>query len=377
MEIPDAKLIAELLDYAVGVRRALHARPELSGQEYGTSEFIRRELEGMGYTVCGIRTGLVTEARGSRGGTIALRADTDALPVTEKTGLPFAATCGRMHACGHDGHTAMLLAAAKLFTLRTPERNVRLIFQYGEEGEGGAEKMIAGNCLDGVSEIYAFHLCPELAKGTFATNSSCLFAGVMEFDVRLTGKSSHCAAPDEGADALAAAARFVIESKAALGGENTLMHTGKLVAGSARNIVAGEAALECSFRYREKSALAAAKERLGELLSDIRERTGVSGAMTVRAVYPPLVNDARCVAKLRALTGAGHMDGRFTAEDFAFYAEKVPACMCWLGVRDETHTSPLHSDTFDFDESVMKEGIRAFAMLGDAELISAAEPHKE
>ena len=378
MDILSAQEIGELLGYAVRMRRVLHACPELSGKELRTSAILRRELESMGYSVRGIHTGLVTEARGREGGTIALRADFDALPVTEKTGLPFAADCGRMHACGHDAHSAMLLAAAKRFSYRPPARNVRLVFQFGEEGEGGAATMIEGGATHGAEEIYAFHLCPELEKGRFATNSSALFAGVMEFDVDIAGRSSHCAAPEQGADALAAAACFVTESKRMLeecGG--CLMHTGKAAAGNARNIIAADAHLECSFRYRERDALVRAREELNGLCVSLGEKYGVVFSLTVRAVYPPLVNDPRCVSKIRALTGAGHMDGRYTAEDFAFYAEIMPACMCWLGVRDGTHTSPLHSDTFDFDENVMAEGIKAFVALGDADLISAAMPHKE
>ena len=361
----------ELLAYAVKIRRALHSMPELSGEEYRTSAFIRSELEGMGYKVRSVHTGLIAETDGgSDDGIVALRADFDALPITERTGLPFAAACGRMHACGHDGHTAMLLAAARRFAAVPPRRRVRLIFQYGEEGEGGAEKMIEGGALEGVTEIYAFHLCPELEKGRFATNAETLFAGVMEFDVDITGKSSHCASPENGADAIAAAARFISEGKrTAEKHGDALMHTGKVSAGSARNIVADSAHLECSFRYCDKSRLAEVRSALEELLRGLDSEYGTESAVKVHALYPPLVNDGRCVRKMGVLTGAEYIGGRYTAEDFAFYTEKVPGCMCWLGIRDEKHTSPLHSDTFDFDESVLAKGIEAYIAVADAKSI--------
>lgn len=362
----------ELLAYAVKMRRALHSMPELSGEEYHTSAFIRRELEGMGYTVRSVHTGLIADTDGGSedDGIIALRADFDALPITERTGLPFAAACGRMHACGHDGHTAMLLAAAKRYAEVPPRRKVRLIFQYGEEGEGGAEKMIEGGALEGVTEIYAFHLCPELEKGRFATNSETLFAGVMEFDVDIKGKSSHCASPAGGADAIAVAARFITEAKRmAEKHGDALMHTGKINAGSARNIVADAAHLECSFRYRDKSRLAEVRSGLEDTLRGLDSEYGTGSAINIHALYPPLVNDKRCVRKMMVLTDAEYIDGRYTAEDFAFYTEKVPGCMCWLGIRDEKHTSPLHSDTFDFDESVLVKGIAAFIAVADAKSI--------
>ena len=370
----DGLSINGLLEYAVGVRRALHAIPELSGCEYETSAYVRARLEELGYAVRAVHTGLIADVPGGSGGIVALRADFDALPITERTGLPFAASCGRMHACGHDGHTAMLLAAAKAFAARPPKRRVRLIFQFGEEGEGGAEKMIEGGALDGVTEIYALHLCPELEKGKLATNDGTLFAGVMEFDADIAGRSSHCASPETGADAVMAAARFVVESKRiAESGGGALMHTGRAEAGSARNIVADRAHLECSFRYFDKGRLAEVRDELKELLARLDGEFGTRSGITVHALYPPLVSDARCVRKMRALAGAEHIDGRYTAEDFAFYAEKVPGCMCWLGIRDENHTSPLHSDTFDFDESVMAKGIETFVALGDAESIQAGD----
>lgn len=358
----------ELFAYAVNMRRKLHACPELSGKEFVTSALIRGELERMGYEVKSAHTGLFTDVRGlGNGAKLAFRADFDALPVRERTGLPFAADCGNMHACGHDAHTAMLLTAAAYFSEHPPARDIRLIFQFGEEGEGGALTMIENGAVDGVDEIYAFHLSPEISKGVFATTADCaLFAGVMEFDVRVKGKTSHCASPESGADALASAMRFATEAKRrAEENGGALLHTGKMSGGSARNVVADDALLQCSFRYTEKTGLERGRAIIGEVLAECDALYGTHSEVTVKAVYPPLVNDASCVARLARAVNVTHSGGRFTAEDFAFYLEKVRGCMCWLGVRDETHRSPLHSDTFDFDESVLALGAEAFVKLAE------------
>ena len=272
-----------------------------------------------------------------------------------------------MHACGHDGHTAMLLAAAKYFSVRPPVRDVRLIFQFGEEGEGGALTMIENGALDGVSEIYAFHLSPETEKGAFATTADeALFAGVMEFDVIVKGRNSHCASPGLGADAIASAMRFAMNAKAATeerGG--ALFHTGKITGGSARNVVADRARLACTFRYVKKSGLENARKIIDRTLAECDWKFGTKSEIRVRAVYPPLLNASECVERLAKVVKLSRSPGRFTAEDFAFYLEKVKGCMCWLGVRDENHTSPLHSDTFDFDESVLAAGTAAFIGLAN------------
>lgn len=357
---------AELLPYMREVRRRLHGLPELSSCEYGTSAYLKTQLIDLGYSPRAAHTGLIADVKGREGGkTLAFRADFDALPIVERTGLPFASTNGNMHACGHDGHTAMLLGAAKFFAARPPARNVRLIFQFGEEGDGGAATMIEQGALDGVDEIYAFHLCPDLEKGRIGTNSRALFAGVVEFDVIFAGRSSHCAARSEGADALAAAVDFAVGARRYSVGAKTLVHVGKITGGRARNVVADDARAECSFRYFEAADRDRIVSGLRELVGECGGLHGARGELAIRAAYPPLVNDPACVNKLAAVTAIEEMPGRFTAEDFAFYLERVPGCMAWLGVRDDAHRSPLHSDTFDFDESVLVRGAETFIKLAE------------
>jgi len=166
--------------------------------------------------------------------------------------------------------------------------------------------------------------------------------------------------------ALAAAAEFYKKLDSCRGSRaNTLLHVGALAAGTARNVVACAAELKCSFRFFDKADMPPVLDDVRRLIENTDAAFGTTGRLDVRSVYPPLVNDAKCVGRLGKLTELTKTDGRYTAEDFAFYLERVPGCMAWLGVRDEKHDSALHSDTFDFDETVMLTGAELFIKLAD------------
>ena len=352
--------------YAVKTRRILHSMPELSDEEYKTSEFLYGELTSMGYKPVRIHTGMFVDVKGSEGKkTVALRCDFDALPVCEKTGLPFASNNGCMHACGHDAHTAMCLSVAKVLAGSPPKNNVRLIFQFGEEGAGGAARMIDGGAIDDIDMIFALHLSPDVLKGNFSTCAGAMFAGVIEFDAEFYGKSSHVAMLDEGSDALAAAVAFMgdAQSGAAKLGSKVRLHVGKVSAGSARNIVADYAKLECTLRFHDKKdgidVLAAAEKAL----TAADAKFGTAGKINILTEYPPLINDAAAVEEFLRHADAAEAKPAFTAEDFAMYLQRTRGCMAWLGVRDGAHTYPLHSDKFDFDESAMLSGIDVLLKL--------------
>lgn len=359
-------LIMGKVDYLIATRRALHKMPELSGCEYETSEYIAAELKRMGHKFRRLGTGIVCDVRGENTSrTVALRADIDALPIVERNDCDYKSESGRMHACGHDAHTAMLLCIAGELSERKPLTNVRLIFQYGEEGEGGAEKMIEMGAIDGADEIFAFHMCPELDKGKLASCDGAMFAGTVEFDVKFGGKSCHCAVKEEGLDALGAATHFCELARGVNSDcrNNTLFHIGKLTGGVARNVVADCATCYCTLRYFDYSDMDKLMMRLEKMLVECDNTFATSHRLTVTAVYPPLINNPASLNKLRALTVIKECAPRYTAEDFAFYLEKIPGCMCWLGCKDELHHSPLHSDTFNLDENSLVTGVELYEKI--------------
>lgn len=355
----------EIKDYVVKMRRALHRIPELSDEEFETGKFLAARLKEMGLKYRCIHTGLYADMAGvDKTRTVALRCDMDALPVSEKTDLDFKAE-KNMHACGHDGHMAIVLGVAKLLTTRKPDCNVRLIFQFGEEGDGGADKMIKKGVLDGVDEIYAFHLCPELEKGKLASCEGAMFAGTVEFDVLIAGQSSHCADREKGKDALLSVRDFLsaypdVNSQHAL---NTLFHIGRVDCGSARNVVADSAKIYCTLRYFDSYQSEAVMMNVSRLLAKADKLHGTDSKVVVNAVYPPLINSSYALSRVKEVAEVLNCKPRYTAEDFAFYTQKVMGCMTWLGVKDEKHFSPLHSDTFGFDESALFVGVETMFKL--------------
>ena len=352
--------------YVRDMRRALHRIPELSGVEFKTSDFLYENLVSLGYAPVRIHTGMYADcpsANGELSPAIALRCDMDALPITEKNDVPFRAE-KNMHACGHDGHMAIVLGVAKVLKESPPENAVRLIFQYGEEGEGGADKMIESGVLNGVNEIYAFHLCPELEKGRISSTVGAMFAGAAEFDIEIVGKASHCASRKEGKDAVSALGCFFehkadIERKYA----GTLLHVGKVTAGSARNIVADRADLKCTFRFFDEGDCDGAIEDIKVILAAADKQEGTTSSLKIMTVYPPLVNSRKAYEKLCSAAKIEECNARHTAEDFAFYTKKIDGCMAWLGIRDENHFSPLHSDTFGFDEDALMLGVETMLSI--------------
>lgn len=356
------------LNYLIETRRKLHAIAELSGKEYKTSEFITAELRRLGYKPQRIETGVYCDI-GHGAPRLAFRADIDALPIKENTTVTktdFAAE-GAMHACGHDGHTANLLNVARILggKSKTP---VRLIFQFGEEGIGGSRTMIDGGVLDGVGEIYALHLCPEIEQGKIGYCYGGMFAGCVEFDISVEGKSCHCAMPENGADAIRASLDIADAAFDCAKSNNLLINLGKIGGGAARNIVSGDCVGEYTLRFYETGKCEAVMLGIERAALAADDKYGTKHTLITRSVYPPLINNALAVDKVRSLMGDACISvaPRNTAEDFSNYLSEVPGCMVWLGIRTDKHTSPLHSDTFSFDESALLLGTEMFLKLIEA-----------
>ena len=355
------------MQYLTETRRKLHAMAELSCREYKTSDFVYSELKRFGYKPKRIGTGVFCD--GGKGNMIALRADIDALPIKENTavtGCDFAAEGNVMHACGHDGHTANLLNVARI-TAGT-KRNVRFIFQFGEEGYGGSVEMINGGVLDGVDEIYALHLCPELDSGKIGYCYGGMFAGCVEFDCETRGKASHCACPDEGNNAIASAIYLYDAIRAAAERNGLLFNLGKIEGGSARNIVPDKCVAEYTIRFYDGAKSEDVMMCAARAAASADDKFGTQTDIITREVYPPLINNALAVDKVRLVAGesAVEVKPRYTAEDFSNYLNKTPGCMVWLGIGGEGHRSPLHSDTFSFDEKSLLAGTELFLKLIEA-----------
>lgn len=356
-------------EYLTATRRKLHALAELSGKEYKTSAFITEELKSFGFKPKAIGTGVFCDV--GKGPRLALRADIDALPIKENvefTGVDFAADGEVMHACGHDGHTANLLNVARIVGSKS-DVPLRFIFQFGEEGIGGSEAMIDGGVLDGVEEIYALHMCPELDEGKVGYCYGAMFAGCVEFDVEFKGVASHCATPEKGADAVRASIHAANKAFDAAKAHNLLINLGKIHGGAARNIVADKCVSEYTLRFYDTAKSEAVVMAVERALIEADDVFGTEHDLITSAVYPPLINNALCVDKIRSIMGdrAVAVEPRNTAEDFSNYLNKVRGAIVWLGTKkDGKYSVPLHSDKFSFDESALLTGTELFLKLIEA-----------
>jgi amidohydrolase len=363
-----------MTDNAVAYRRALHAIPELGDDLPETLAFVQQRLEPLGAELTRPVKGAVCAYfdAGAKE-TLALRADMDALPVAEATGLPFASRhAGCMHACGHDGHTAIMLASAEsaAAALRAGgkfPRNLLFVFQPAEETTGGAKSICESGIFEkyGVTRIFGLHLWPKVPLGRIASRPGPLMARSNEVTLEASGKSVHVSKASEGIDALRAAAEWMRRAYAyAEGLPPDVLRTlqfGHMTAGTVRNAVAGEARVEGTLRTYDEKAAEMIRARLKEIAADVAAETRCRMAVTYSEGYPAVWNDERLFADVTAALGGGAVlpleKPVLAAEDFSFYQRRVPGVFFFLGVGD---TSELHSPRFAWnDEAVLPAG-RAF-----------------
>ncbi len=348
-------------------RRALHQIPELDRQLPKTLDYLKQNLH---------HCALFTPAQGSlcayfdfgRPGTVAFRSDMDALPITENTGLPFASQHpGRMHACGHDGHMAILLELAhRLSQKKTCPNNILLIFQCAEETTGGARDICDSGVLEQyhVKAIFGLHLWPGLPAGQLFSRPGPLMAGSCEVDVEISGRSAHIARAAEGADALAAGLELYrratqLEERV---GNGCLLKFGKMESGSVRNAVSDKTRLEGSLRAFREEDSQALKQGLSDLCRQVGD--GCTATVSYSVGNPPVVNDEALFAKVRQFSTISELPAPvMTAEDFSCYQQKVPGLFLFLGLGEGM---TLHSDQFDFDEENLKKGADFFEKLAEA-----------
>jgi hippurate hydrolase len=371
----------------IRIRRDLHANPELGFREHRTAAMVANLLSQWGYSVTtGVGgTGVVGQLKRGHGGRrLGLRADMDALPVSEKTGLAWASKVpGVMHACGHDGHTATLLAAGETIARSARfEGTVNLIFQPAEEGAGGAVRMID----DGLFErfpcdaIFAFHNMPGLATGSFMFRSGPTMASSDDVTVHLSGVGGHGAMPHTTTDVIVAASSIVLALQSVVSRnvdplDTAVVSVGALHAGQAGNVIPDRATLELSVRALNGEVRALLRRRIVEIVESQARSLGVEAMIDWRPGYDVLVNDADCTAFASdvalSLFGPDRVvaDGRrFTAsEDFAFMLQKVPGCYFFVGngLAGQPGGCMVHNPGYDFNDQIIEPAARLWATLVD------------
>ncbi|MEQ8292396.1 MAG: M20 aminoacylase family protein [Roseovarius sp.] len=373
--------IAGFADDMTAWRRHLHTHPELGFDCHETAAFVVDRLREFGITE--IETGIATsgvvaviEGRGE-GPTIGLRADMDALPIMEATGLDYAsAVPGRMHACGHDGHTTMLLGAARyLAETRNFAGRVALIFQPAEEGPGGGRVMVEEGILEryGISEVYALHTLPGAAEGSFETCPGPIMAGVDTFHIDVTGLGGHGAMPHETRDPVVAAAGMVqaiqtIVSRNHYALDELVVSVTQIHTGSAENIVPETAYINGTIRSFDPKVQAMVHRRLEEIVAGQAASYGVTAALRIDVGYPATINHpdqtgfAAGIAREVATGGAVVDDRRkeMGAEDFSYLLAQRPGAYLFLG---QGEAAGLHHPKFDFNDAVAPVGASFFARL--------------
>lgn len=362
----------ELLTQLTADRRALHRIPETDASLPETAAYLRRRLAVLPCAVFSPwESAVCAWFDFGKSETVAFRSDMDALPVCERSGLPFASTHeGRMHACGHDGHMAMLLSLADFVAAQQAlPRNVLLIFEPAEETTGGAEPICKTGILEQyrVSRIFGLHLWPELPKNAVATRPGGMMARSAQLCVEITGKSVHLAHWREGADALWAAALFLQRVYALAEREQTcLLRFGCCTSGTVNNAVSDRSRLEGSLRCFSDGQFDRLFGGMERIARDVAAETGCSLHVGRSDGYRAVTNDAALLDAVRpAVPELREAPATYITEDFSAYQRRVPGVFFLLGTGGEA----LHSPQFTFDESVLLTGaalLRRLAVLGDA-----------
>lgn len=367
----------ELAQDLIRWRRELHQHPELGMEEWRTSAFIEERLREIGVddiiTMAG--TGKVALLRGtSEGPTVMLRADMDALPIGDGKAVEYASTiAGRAHLCGHDGHTAMLLGAAKLLKQRGIARgNVKLVFQPAEEILRGAKALIAEGVLEQpkVEAAFGLHVSPNYSVGQIAVCPGPSYAYSDALNVTIEGKAGHAAYPHQGIDSIAIATQVVtalqqVVSRMTNPLASAVVTIGKFHAGHARNVIAPQVVMEGTIRTHDAAVRKQVHSAITKIITGICEAYGANSYLDIIPGARPVLNDESLIPHLREAvqhvpgTAALQMTEPSTAgEDFSYYTELVPSLFFWLGVRNEQRgiVHGLHHPLFDLDEEALPIG---------------------
>jgi len=364
----------------VALRRDIHREPELGFDTRKTAEKVLAALDGLPLDLqTGVaENGIVATLRGGDDGpVVGLRADMDALPIHEETGLPYASEIeGKMHACGHDGHTSILVGAVHALCGMRERLNgsVKFFFQPAEEGGGGGKVMVDEGVADDVSSVFALHLWPGLPFGTAATKAGPIMAAADAFEMTVRGKGGHGAFPHQTADTIAITAQVVTALQTLVSREvdpvqPAVLTVGEIGAGSAFNIIPETARLGGTVRTLDEDLRRRIPERIEELARGIARGMRGDAALDYDFSYPVTMNDEdaaqHALGVISALFGEENTlelpNPAMGGEDFAFFLERIPGAFIWLGVGEDV--SYLHTPTFAFDEEILPQGAALLTAL--------------
>ena len=393
-----ASIVRSKADFLIGMRRRIHAHPELSGREFETAALVREELTkaGIEWRPCGLQTGTLAEIRGAKPGrTVLLRADMDALPVTETTGASFA-SCnpGVMHACGHDMHTTMMLGAARLLKSHEYEieGTVKLMFQPAEEIFEGSDDMINAGVLnspdvDAAMMIHVMAGLPIPAGTVISCDGGVSAPAADYFYIDIQGKGCHGSMPNNGVDPVTIAAHIItglseINSRELGLSDDAVITIGTINAGNAANVIPDTAHMSGTIRTYDEETRSYIKQRVSDIASNIASAYRGSASVTYGSGCPCLLNNpdlATCSAKylnellgpsrtftaaqLNAMSGGGKASKSTGSEDFAYVSQKVPSIMFALaaGTPQDGYCYPQHHPKVKFDEAILSEGSAVYA----------------
>ena len=371
---------ADLLAEAVSWRRHLHRHPELAFGERQTSDFVAAQLERAGLKVHrGLAgTGVVgTLIRGTGRRSIGIRADMDALPIREESGAPHVSSvAGVMHACGHDGHTAIALAAARVCAgLPDLEGTVHFIFQPAEENEGGGRRMVEEGLFKAFpcDSVYALHNWPGLPVGTCAARDGAMMAAFGTFEIVIRGRGAHGAMPHAGTDAILTATHVVsalqsIVSRNVDPLQSAVVSVTQIRGGDTWNVLPDECLIRGTTRWYDAGIGDCLEERITRLANSVAEGFACTARVKYERRYPATINDpasARLVREVAAAIRLTVIDSPPTmgGEDFAYMLQAVPGCYLWLGAGRAGDNPGLHSPRYDFNDEVLPAGVKLWVSL--------------
>lgn len=378
--VPNLESEQALSKHLIEVRRNLHQDPELSNEEFRTTAKIREWLTEANIRILDVPlpTGLIAEIGSGEGPIVAIRCDIDALPIIEQTNLPFASGIeGKMHACGHDFHTASILGAAYLLKKRESELTgtVRVLFQPAEETGHGATSVLASGGLDNVSAIFGLHNNPDLPVGTFGTRTGALTAGVDRFEITIKGTGAHAAFPENGVDSIVTASQIIlalqtISSRITSATEPVVVSVTRISGGNTWNVLPEIVELEGTVRTYDEDIRRLIPEKITQIIKGTAAAAGAEAELHWYPGPPATINDGdwadfskeiAALADYKVLDLAPQMSG----EDFSFYLQKIPGVFVNIG---SNGAYGLHHPQFDVDEDAILPASHYFALLAEKAL---------